>query len=85
MIDYQLKLHRGVHACIFSLFCRSTVSSIGSISMASSMDRDLDEEDLDETSYERAETSDTDIDNDDSDGRGSKSEKVSSFYWYISL
>mgnify|MGYP001801207356 CR=1 FL=1 len=53
--------------------------------MASSMDRDLDEEDLDETSYERAETSDTDIDNDDSDGRGSKSEKVSSFYWNTSL
>ena len=43
--------------------------------MASSMDRDLDEEDLDETSYERVETSDTDIDN-DSDGRGSKNEKV---------
>jgi len=46
--------------------------------MASSFDHDLDEEDIDNTSYERAtETSDTD--NDDSDGRGSsgKSDKVS--------
>ena len=56
--------------------CRSNVSSLGSISMASSYDNDLDEEDIDNTSYERAtETSDTD-DNDDSDGRGSKSDKV---------
>ena len=43
--------------------------------MASSFDRDLDLESIDNTSYERAtETSDTD--NDDSDGRGSKSDKV---------
>ncbi|XP_067944240.1 uncharacterized protein [Watersipora subatra] len=53
----------------------STVSSIGSISMASSFERDLDIESLDDNSYERAtETSDTD--NDDSDERGSKSDKV---------
>lgn len=45
--------------------------------MASSFDRDLEIEDVDDTSYERAnETSDTD--NDDSDGRASsnKSDKV---------